>query len=110
MCLGFLRAASRPDAHVCELRTVARLRDLFIAEQGSWVQRMQKARVQMNIQLTKVLSNVMGLTGQMIMRDIVAGECDPKVMARHRYKHIKASTERVPRHRLALGARSTCLS
>jgi transposase len=58
---------------------------------------MQKALVQMNIQLTEVLTDVMGMTGQAIIRDIVAGERDPKALARHRHKRIKASTEDVTR-------------
>ena len=52
---------------------------------------MQKSLVQMNIQLTEVLSDVMGLTGQAIIRAIVAGERDPKVLARHRHSRVKAS-------------------
>ena len=93
MSLGFLRAAFRPSAEVCELRTVARQRDILVTDQASWVQRMQKALVQMNIQLTEVLSDVMGLTGELIIRDIVAGERDPKALARHRHSRVKASTE-----------------
>lgn len=34
---------------------------------------MQKALVQMSIQLTEVITDVMGLTGQAIIRGIVAG-------------------------------------
>jgi transposase len=52
---------------------------------------MQKALVQMNIQLTEVISDVMGQTGQAIIRDIVAGQRDPKVLAQHRHRRIKAS-------------------
>src|SRR5450830_1940085 len=78
MSHGLLRGAFRPDAEVCELRAVARQRDILVTDQASWVQRMQKALVQMNIQLTEVLSDVMGLTGGLIIRDIVAGERDPK--------------------------------
>lgn len=40
MSLGFLRSAFRPDAEVCELRAVARQRDILLTEQASWVQRM----------------------------------------------------------------------
>ena len=47
----------------------------------------------MNIQLTEVLSDVMGLTGGLIIRDIVAGERDPKALARHRHSRVKASPE-----------------
>jgi transposase len=91
MSLGFLRAAWRPNGEVCTLRAVARQRDVLLADQASWVLRMQKALVQMNIQLTEVLTDVMGLTGQAIIRAIVAGERDPKVLARHRNGRVKAS-------------------
>jgi transposase len=95
MSLGFLRAAWRPDSEVCVVRAVARQRDVLIAEQASWVQRMQKALVQMNIQLTEVLTDVMGMTGQAIIRDIVAGERDPKALARHRNGRVKASVAEI---------------
>ena len=95
MSLGFLRAAFRPDGDVCAVRAVARQRDVLLADQASWVQRMQKALVQMNIQLTEVLTDVMGTTGQAIIRAIVAGERDPKVLARHRHSRVKASAEEI---------------
>jgi transposase len=87
MSQGCLRAAFRPTDEVCVVRAVLQ------AEQVSWVQRMHKALVQMNIQLTEALSDVMGTTGQAIMRAIVASERDPKVLARHRHSHVKASEQ-----------------
>lgn len=93
MSQGYLRAAFRPGDEVCVVRAVTRQRDVLLAEQASWVQRMQKAMVQMNIQLTEVLSDVMGTTGQAIIRAIVAGERDPKVLARHRHSRVKASEQ-----------------
>ena len=95
MSLGLLRAAWRPDGEVCVVRAVARQREVLITEQASWVQRMQKSLVQMNLQLTEVLSDVMGQTGQAIIRAIVAGERDPKILARHRHSRIKASAEEI---------------
>lgn len=95
MSLGLLRAAWRPDGEVCVVRAVARQREVLLIEQASWVQRMQKALVQMNIQLTEVLTDIMGMTGQAIIRAIVAGERDPKVLARHRHNRVKASAENV---------------
>lgn len=93
MRLGLLRAAFRPRADVCVVRAVARQRELLLIEQASWVQRMQKALVQMNLQLTEVLTDVMGVTGQAIIRAIVAGERDPQVLARLRRGRLKASAE-----------------
>jgi len=58
---------------------------------------MQKALVQMNIQLTEVLTDVMGATGQAIIRAIVAGERDPQVLARHRNGRVKASQADIAR-------------
>jgi hypothetical protein len=97
MSLGLLRAAWRPAGEVCVVRAIVRQRELLLTEQGSWIQRMQKALVQMNLQLTEVLTDVMGATGQAIIRAIVAGERDPKVLARFRHPLVKASTEDVIR-------------
>jgi transposase len=97
MSLGLLRAAWRPGDEVCVVRAVVRQREVLLTEQGSWVQRMQKALVQMNIQLTEVLADVMGMTGQAIIRDIVAGERDPVVLAKHRNARVKASAAEVQR-------------
>jgi transposase len=95
MSLGLLRAAWRPGDAVCVVRAVARQREVLLAEQGGWVQRMQKALVQMNLQLTEVLTDVMGMTGQAIVRAIVAG--DPKALAQHRHGRVKASAAEIER-------------
>jgi transposase len=74
-----------------------RQREVLLEEQASWVQRMQKALVQMNIQLTEVLTDVMGMTGQAIIRDIVAGQRDQRVLAQHRHGRVKASAADIQR-------------
>ena len=97
MSLGLLRAAWRPGDDVCVVRAVVRQREVLLTEQARWVQRMQKALLQMNIQLSEVLTDVMGLTGQAIIRAIVAGQRDPAVLARHRNGRVKASAADVQR-------------
>lgn len=97
MSLGLLSAAWRPAGDVCAIRAIARQRDVLTAEQGRWIQRMQKALVQMNIQLTEVLSDVMGQSGQAIVRAIVAGERDPHVLALKRNRRVRASMDEVRR-------------
>jgi transposase len=97
MSYGLLRAAFRPGADVCVIRAVARQREVLLTEQASWVQRMQKALVQMNIQLTEVISDVMGQTGQAIIRDIVAGQRDAQALARHRHRRVQASEQDIVR-------------
>jgi transposase len=97
MSLGLLRAAWRPADAVCVIRAIVRQREVLLTEQSIWVQRMQKALIQMNIQLTEVLRDVVGATGQAIIRDIVAGERDPVRLARHRTDRIKATASEVRR-------------
>ena len=52
---------------------------------------MQKALVQMNLQLTQVVSDITGVTGLRIMRDIVAGQRDPQQLARASGSRCRAS-------------------
>ena len=45
----------------------------------------------MNVQLTLVVSDITGLTGLRILRDIVAGQRDPQRLAQHRDRRCQAS-------------------
>ena len=59
------------------------------------IQRMQKALTQMNVQLANVISDISGLTGQAILRAIVAGERDPQKLAALSHPRIQASQEEI---------------
>jgi transposase len=52
---------------------------------------MQKALTQMNIQLANVISDLSGVTGQLIVRAIMAGERDPRKLAELSHPWIQAS-------------------
>ena len=52
---------------------------------------MQKALTQMNIQLANVISDLSGMTGQLIVRAIIAGERDPRKLAELSHPRIQAS-------------------
>jgi len=92
---GLLRGSFRPAAPIAALRSLVRHRDQLVEAAASYVQRMQKAMVLMNLQLHTVISDVTGVTGIAILRDIVAGETDPTVLARHRHPRCKASEEEI---------------
>lgn len=81
LSFGLLAGAFRPEQTVCALRAVSRQRDTLINEQARHVQRLQKILTQMNIQLTNVISDIVGHSGQAILRAIVAGERDPHTLA-----------------------------
>jgi transposase len=97
MSYGLLQGAFRPRDEVCVLRALTRHRDTLIKEQSQQIQRMQKALVQMNLQLTEVLSDVVGASGQAIIRAIVAGERDAHRLAGLCRRGIKAKPEQVAR-------------
>ena len=90
MSYGLLRGAFRvPDA-LCPMRSYMRQRGQLIRDRSRAVQHRQKALTQMNVQLDNVLSDIMGKTGQLIVRAIVAGERDGAALARYRDGRCKA--------------------
>ena len=91
MSYGLLRGAFRPDNAICVLRALWRQRGMLLRSQGRQVQHMQKALTQMNVQLANVISDVVGETGQRILRAIVAGERDGLVLAAMKDARIRAS-------------------
>jgi transposase len=90
---GLLRGSFRPSQEVCELRTLLRHRGNLIRWRAVHIQHMQKALNLMNLHLTNVISDITGVTGMKIVRAIVAGERDPKVLAEYRDPNCKNSEE-----------------
>jgi len=97
MSFGLLAGAFRPDGEVCALRAVVRQRATLIDGQAQQIQRMQKTLTQMNVQLTNVISDIAGKTGQDIVRAIVAGERDPYKLAQLRNYRVRASEAQIAR-------------
>src|SRR6266496_1850725 len=91
--LGLLQASFRPDAEIAALRTLVRYRAEVIQHRSPHILHMQRALKQMNIQLPEVLTDIMGETGQAILRAIVAGERDPVKLAQLRNPACKSSVE-----------------
>jgi transposase len=92
---GLLSGSFRPDDQVCVLRSYIRQRDTLIKEAATHVQRMQKALIQMNIQLHKVVSDITGLTGMAIIRAMVAGERNPQKLAALKDRRIHSSADEI---------------
>lgn len=89
--VGLLRGSFRPAEGIVALRAYLRHRQTLIESAGTHIQRMQKALVQMNVQLPLVVSDITGVTGLRILRDIVAGHRDPHQLAEHRDHRCRAS-------------------
>jgi transposase len=78
---GLLAAAFRPDEQTCVLRAYLRQRGLLVEEAARHIQHMQKSLQQMNVKLEKVLSDITGLTGMLIIDAILNGERNPEKLA-----------------------------
>ena len=93
--LGFLNGSFRPDAEMCALRAYLRHRAQLLEHRAPHILHMQKALQQMNLQLSQVLSDMTGATGQAIVRAIVDGERDAHQLAQWRDPGCKASEETI---------------
>lgn len=90
---GLLRGSFRPDAEFVVLRTLIRHRSQLIEHRSPHVLQMQKALKLMNVQLSEVLTDVVGVTGQRVLRAVVSGERDARKLAKLREASCKESEE-----------------
>lgn len=90
---GLLKGSFRPDGDLVALRTLLRHRAQLLEHRAPHVQHIQKALLQMNIQLTQAVTDVMGVTGQKIIRAIVGGERNPETLSALRAPGCKHSEE-----------------
>ncbi len=77
------------DNQICVLRSYVRQRDNLIKSVAAHIQRMQKALIQRNIQLHKVISDITGVTGMQIIKAILEGERNPEKLAELRDGRIR---------------------
>ena len=94
---GLLRNSFRPPEDIRPIRAVWRLRDRHVQDAGRSIQHMQKALTSMNVQLANAISDIGGVSGQAIIRAILAGQRDPWKLAALRDPGVKASAEEVAR-------------
>ena len=81
---GLLAGAFRPADELCVLRSYLRQREMLTQSSSMHIQHMQKALQQMNLLLHNVVSDITGVTGMKIIKAILAGERDPRRLARNR--------------------------
>jgi transposase len=94
---GLLGGSFRPADPYCVVRSYLRYRDELIAARSVQIQHMQKALLQMNLQLSVVLSDISGESGQSIIAAILEGERDPVKLAALANRRVKSSREEIAR-------------
>jgi transposase len=92
---GLLAGSFRPCERIASLRSYLRHRDRLVEYAAAHIQHMQKALMQMNLQLHHVVSDITGATGMKIIRSIIAGERSPKKLASYRDVRCKMSEQTI---------------
>jgi transposase len=92
---GFLKTSFRPHETICQIRAIQRHRATLIQEASRHIQHMQKALDQMNLKLSKVLTDITGVTGMAMIEHILKGERNPKTLATFRDPRCKHTEEEI---------------
>jgi transposase len=92
---GLLTVSFRPNDQICGLRAFIRQRDRLTKNASTYVNRMQKALNEMNIQLHHVISDITGVTGMSIIKAIIDGERDANKLATFRDCRIKTDEKTI---------------
>jgi len=79
--VGLLPASFQPNTFTEELRTYSRHRKRLIEGAAQCVNKMRKSLTLMNIQLSVVVSDITGKSGQAIIQAILDGQRDSKKLA-----------------------------
>lgn len=75
-----------------QFRAYLRQRERLVEYAAAHIQHMQKALMEMNLQLHHVVSDITRATGMKIIRGIVSGERDPDILASMRDVRCHSST------------------
>lgn len=92
---GLLSASFIPEEQIRKLRSYVRQRNNIEIDKGKDLQHIQRSLTNMNVKLQHLVSDIEGVAAMKIIKDIVSGITDPKILAGHRTKGMKASAEEI---------------
>lgn len=92
---GLVTASFVPSQEQQDVRDLTRLRVNLVQERARLVNRVHKVLEEAGIQLTRVLSDSMGLSGRMILNAVCAGESDPVRLAKLVHKSVHATQQQM---------------
>ena len=78
---GLLKGSFVPPTPIQDLRDLTRYRAQLRQDQGRAANRIQKLLEQANLKLSSVASNALGVSGRLILKEIISGEVDPERLA-----------------------------
>ncbi|MDR2453292.1 MAG: IS110 family transposase, partial [Bifidobacteriaceae bacterium] len=90
---GLLRGSFVPAAPVGELKDLARERTVLTKMRGQEAQRLEKVLESAAVKLSCELTDIMGASGRAMVEALIAGERDPKRLARLARPNVKSSPD-----------------
>ena len=78
---GLIRSSFVPPAPIQALRDLTRTRKQLVGEIARHAQRLQKTLEDANVKLTRVVTDILGVSGHAILAAIIAGQTDPERLA-----------------------------
>ena len=99
---GLLRGSFVPPPEIRELRDLTRYRKRLIQAHASEEQRIHKTLEDAGIKLDSVASDVLGVSGRLMLKALVAGEREPEVLADLAKRRLRS---KIPELREALRGR-----
>ncbi len=90
---GMLKGSAIPSRAERELRELSRYRTSLVRERASEVNRIQKVLEGANLKLGQVATNVVGASGRDILRALVSGSDDPRLLAGLARGRMKAKAD-----------------
>lgn len=92
---GLLNGSFIPNQNIRELRDLVRYKRKLTDQISSERNRIIKVLEDANIKLSSVLSDVFGVTGQKILKDIIAGDYKPEGLLYHVHGKVQKSREEI---------------
>ena len=101
---GLLHGSFIPPRAQRDLRDLTRHRAQLAGEQTRVKNRMQKILEDANIKLSEVASDPLGVSGQLMLKELIKGQTNPEVLAELAQRRMR---EKIPQLRLALDGHLT---
>lgn len=92
---GLLRASYIPARAQRELRELTRTRTRLIQQRSQTINRLQKVLEDSNIKLGSVVSDIMGMSAQAMLKALLEGQTDPHLLADLAQGRLRAKREQL---------------
>lgn len=94
---GLLKPSYIPNREQRELRELVRYRRSLIDERSREANRIQKVLEGANIKLGSVASNILGVSGRLMLQELINGEANPETIAQHAKQRLRKKMELLQR-------------